>query len=62
VLLQLLRMATGESDTAAALQDSKGSHTLSHAGRAQRALRTETVEGHGQMAYERLVRPHKVEL
>ena len=28
LLIQLLRMATGESDTAAALQDSKGSHTL----------------------------------
>ena len=54
-------MATGESDTAAALQDSKGSRTLSRAGRALRALRTDTVEGHGQMAYEKGTDPKSME-
>ena len=45
-------MAPSEADTAAAVQDTKGGHTLSRAGRALRALRTDTVEGHGQMAYK----------
>ena len=52
LLIKLVRMAPSESDTAAAVQDTKDGDTLSRAGRALRALRTDTVEGHGQMAHE----------